>query len=92
MVAGFAVAVLDAVGQQAFLFRVQQRRLIDLMEIGFQGLLSGTELDGVPVETWRTPRGVNRGVFPGNRLAQTFTGEPFLLSVMPEGECTSAVR
>ena len=39
-VAGLAVAVLDAVGQLLFFFRVEQRRFVDLAEVGFQRRLN----------------------------------------------------
>ena len=35
-IAGFAVAVLDAVGEVLFFFGVEQRRFVDLAEVGFQ--------------------------------------------------------
>src|SRR5262249_36259269 len=38
-VAGLAVAVLDPVRQRLFLVRVEQGRLVDLAEVGFQGRL-----------------------------------------------------
>jgi len=51
-VAGFAVALFDAIGEAFFIVGVEQRRFVDLAQVGFQ-----RRLDRIGAETARSCHG-----------------------------------
>ena len=91
VVARLGVALLDAVGELSFRLGVEQRRVVDLAEVGFEGVLGGAYLaaqesgHGENPSSVKSLGGVVRSVRPSGpggmrvccKVGQEFRGSKF---------------